>query len=539
MEKERALTGNLFEYSPFKKINNISKPFFKVSKKVKSKEIEIEKINNSTKKRKLLNVIESLMELGKSKNLEDLRLRNNPTYWINSLFSDYPNIDRNYFRFLIDDFTGAMNTTMKEDNKYVVSVMDGKRLILCHSRMGEETITPNWDVKERMLDKDNVIRFVSFENNDNEIDVIFYEEERTVFLTDWLGIPEKEAFYDKGGKNKFYFDIHGLPLKLECTDKDFENLMESEDLKIENNSIKLPKTVKEFNITQIRRANKPYNNIQDFIKEFIPRMQDLLYYKEEYKKLKGSLDSIISTIIDYENEVKIVCGNKEKIIKKNNKKFYVVFCDNNIEIAPSFVDKIKTSLINGEKIKIYHAGMNFNENPLKIENLEIFNDLNDSTASFIIKYLNGNDHSDIRKIELLYTIFQVLSIENTDSPLANLFREIMQKLLEDTNFSSKINEDEVVELKSRDFLTGNTKEIVSKLTKDVENKMKDSEFKLYIFGYDERIEEYEPFPTTRFDDSRILSLNKYLRESTNFENLNLFKIDKDNNQCILAMTVRN
>ena len=109
--------------------------------------------------------------------------------------------------------------------------MMGDDLILCHCRIGQKTITPNWKVIERMLDKDNVMRFVSFKNDKNTT-VTFFEKERTQFFIDWLGIPPKEVFYEYGGENKFCSELHGIPISLELTDDDFENISNNGPFKL-------------------------------------------------------------------------------------------------------------------------------------------------------------------------------------------------------------------------------------------------------------------------------------------------------------------
>lgn len=204
----------------------------------------------------------------------------------------------------------------------------------------------------------------------------------------------------------------------------------------------------------------------------------------------------------------------------------------------SFLDKLRISITNGEKLKIFHAGMDIEENSLKIRNMEIYNHLNINLSQPLITYLNNNDHSESHKIELLYVIFNLLYRENNNLTISSFLNKLSGKFVELIDFSSKISEDDIIELKSRDFLANrNEKTNVSRLGEDI-NKMESSKFKFYILGYDERIKEYEPFPSHRFDDSRISKLTNRLREYTNFDNIDILKIDYDSNQCILFLVVK-
>ena len=99
---------------------------------------------------------------------------------------------------------------------------NSEKLILAHSKMGEQSITINFDVIERLLDKDNVMRIVFFERDDEIIKVRHYEKNKSKFFIKWLGLPQNNLFYSFGGKNKFYSEIQGFPIVLEINDKEID-----------------------------------------------------------------------------------------------------------------------------------------------------------------------------------------------------------------------------------------------------------------------------------------------------------------------------
>ena len=509
-------------------------PFYVYSKEVKGSRINKSEITRNIDKKKFLNVINSLLGIGKIKYLEELELKENCKEWITTTLSNFPEIDDKYMEFLIKDFTDSMYTRMREEEKYVVAIIMKDSLILCHSLFGEKTITPNLQVIERMLDKDNVIRYVYFKKEKDKIKAIFYEETKSVFFVEWLGLPEKEAFFYFGGKNRIFAEAYGSHLVFEFTDEDFEKkVLEEKALKIEGNQIIFPEPIQRLPISQVRVGKKPYKNVEDFIQDFLAKRYDLNYYQEEYKKLRSSLIPLTEKLIDNEHEVR----SESKIyLKKRNPNFIVLFCDKNIEIRRSFLDKIKTKILNRENIRLFHAGMELNPTPLAIKNIQIFNKVSNNLTNFLIDYYNSLSIRDIFDIILLYTIFELLSKTNSDKPISYFFRELKNSLIREIDFSSHFlnKEDEALELKSRDFVAGNDKEIIKRLKNDIEKKMKEHSFKVYIIGADEKTKKIEPMPSSRFDDSRLQNLEVKLQKELGHIKLNVIRIpSKDGTNCIL------
>lgn len=538
MEKRKSLKNIQTVISQNKIVSNVNystNPFYMYSKQVKSNDTKVEIINDHNTEEKLQEVIDSLLSLGVRKKLDDLNLKINPVKWVKSLFLAYPEVNNEHMEYLLQDFTDAMNTKMKSNDMYVVSIMTEKKLILCHSRMGEKSINPKWRVFERMLDKDNIKRFVAFEYTDNEINVAFYEKERTMFFIDWLGISKKDAVYDYGGANKFYSQIDGFPIALEITDDDFEKILDGKSLKIREQSIIFDSKIHELPITHIMRGRRKYSNTKDFAKYFMARKFDLAYYTDEYQELVKSLAPIMMKIFDDEDKLSSLCG--AYFLKKENDNFQVIFCNNNIEIRDTYVNKFKTALINNTKMKIFHAGLDLNENPLRIRNFEIYNHLDTSLSKPLIDYFNNHEFGDSFSNDLRYAIFNVLARDNRDEPIYKLFISLCEKFEDILDFNSKIKEDSVIELKSKAFLEAKDKEIVERLGEDIKNKLGESDYKLYIIGYDEKTKEYEPF-IDRFDDSRLDNLNRNLKKFTKLDFLELFKINYDKKQCILMLSVK-
>ena len=513
-------------------------PFYVYSKEVKGDRINKNEIKRKVDKEKFLNVINSLLGIGKTKYLTELELKENCIEWIESTLSNFPDINDKYMEFLIKDFTDSMYTRMREEEKYVVAIVMKNSLILCHSLFGEKTITPNLQVIERMLDRDNVIRYVHFKKENDKIKVTFFEDTKSVFFVEWLGLPEKEAFSYLGGKNRIFTEIHGSHLVFEFTDEDFEKkVIDGKTFRIEGNQIILPEPIRQLTISQVRVGKKPYKNVEDFIQDFLAKRYDLNYYQEEYKKLRNSLIPLTEKLIDDEHEVR----SKSKIyIKKRNPNFVVLFCDDNIEIRKSFLEKIKTKVLNREHIRLFHAGMDLNPSPIKIKNFEIYNHVEDELTSFLIDYYNSSSVGDNLEIVILYTIFELLSNNNSNEPISYFFKELKNSLRKEMNFSNRFlsGEDQVLELKSRDFIAGNNTEIIKRLEDDIEKKMKESNFKIYIIGADEKTKKIETISSSRFDDSRLESIEKNLQKNLGFAKIKMIRVpSKEGDDCIIVCCV--
>lgn len=247
----------------------------------------------------LLNVFESFNTSSPIK-FRKLNLDENTKIFIETLLDTDDDI---YIKLLLNDFSKEMKTKMREKDNYVILMRNGTKLILAHSKMGEQSITTNFDVFERLLDKDNVMRIVFFEKENEIITVRHYEKNKSKFFIKWLGLPQKNLFYTFGGENKFYSEIQGFPIILEINDEDIDSIKNNEYIDIDGENIRFKNKISTLPIKHIMRQRTKYNNYNDFDRDRISRKYDLAYYKEYYIKLNESLDPTFSKIFDCETEV--------------------------------------------------------------------------------------------------------------------------------------------------------------------------------------------------------------------------------------------
>ncbi|NJD54714.1 MAG: hypothetical protein FIB07_17880 [Candidatus Methanoperedens sp.] len=511
------------------------------SKKINDREIKGAKKTRKFEKDKISSVINSLLPLGKIKFLKELYLKQNCKDWINKILSSYPKIRSRIIKELLNDFTDSMNTRMREEEKYVVCIVTSKFVILCHSRFGEETITPNCEVIERMLDKDNVLRFVYFEREKEDIKIIFFEDTPSVFFATWLGIPEREAFGYLEGKNKLFGEINGATLVFEFTDDEFEKkFIEEKIFKIDENQLILSNPVQNIPLVQIRVGRRYYANYGDFMQDFYAKRYELAFYKEKYTELNSAFDLWTKKIIDDKYEVRD--STDKVLVKKTNKNFSIIFSNKKIEIRPSFLFEIRSKLLNNESFRIFHAGGKVSPNPIKIKNIEIYNELDQKISKILLDYYSELPIKDDFEKILIYLIFELLSLENSGKEISFFLKELANSINSKIDFSNKFanSENDIIEFKSRDYFSGNNKHIVENLCQDIKKKIKKSATKIYIIGANEDTKDFEPLQISKFDDNRMQDLEGLLKEQTGLSNLHFQKIPANNGkECLLILIASN
>lgn len=509
-------------------------PYLFMIKGVKENNFHSKLINEYPIKIRLKKVIKTILEHNHLKRINELSLSENCKDWINRILNSNLKNIKNFLAFLLRDFTHHMNTRMREAGKYVIAIIFENQILIAHSIFGKSTITPNCNVIERMLDRDNIMRYVLFKKDGL---VFFFEfTAPSIFLSDWLGLREDDSFRNYRGKTKFYTEFNGIPFILMPEDSDIQRIIQGSHIfNYKNNTITLGPSIsiRRFDITKIKRGKKTYEDLGIFFDKLLASNYNLLFYQNKYKELLSSLDVFINDYYDDETELII---EKGKNIKKEGSKFLILFCNGFIKIHKRFLEKIKNKFINNEQIKIYHLGCQFSLNSVRIKNLEIFNVINLKICLPLISYYNNN-YNEVVNIFLRAAIFNLLYESNKSKAISYFFKEMYKKLVSEINITYKVQifEDDLIELKSRDFLSGNNNEIISKLEDDLRNKLYNKDLCLYLIGYDERIKEYEPVPLNRFDDSRIHLIAKKIKIKLGLSLLIIRRLTIDMNKCILTL----
>lgn len=534
--------------------SNSSQNMYVYSKQVKEKIIKSETITRNNDKVNIFKVINSLKEIGKCKNLNELEFNENCKQWIIDILNNVDNFESS-IKYLLNDFTDNMMTRMREKEKYVISIISNNTLLLCHSIIGEQTITPFWQVYDRMLDKDNVERFVLFQKENDNIEVIYYEQYKSESFIRWLGISKKDAFYYFDGKNRLYVDYNDVHFVIELNDDEVESnlLIKNSLFTMKRNQLQLSTPIHSLEVNQIRVGKKRYNSLSDFIQEYLARRYELSYYQDEYQKLAGNLNVLFFQYIDdYDSVISITSDGEESIIlRKRNPNFHIIFAGKLgsgalVEIRDSYFYKIFTEFQNENKIRIFHAGLKIYQQQkgyFKIGTLEIFNDININLITKILyEYIENTEIIDDNiNNAIYYSIFYLLVLDNMNKPISYLFDKFKNEFGKDIKKSKIIaeNEGDIIEFKSRDFIIGNDNEILTKIKEDVEKKIKLNLFKIYIFGVDDKSKKIETLSSNKFKPERINNLEKQLLKNIdNNITIKILSIPINNgDECIIIMFV--
>lgn len=400
------------------------------SKKIKEEKVTHSKIEDDRDISKIIDIISKLPEPKKRK-FSEISLRTNPKKWVLSLLNNYPDFDENIMEVLLNDFTDSMLTRMREESRYALAMLLKNELILCHSIYGEETITTNWRAIPRVLDSDNVLRYVRFVKSDDDIVVEYFERWATESFTDWLGLSQKDAFYLFGGKYRIYSKIENIDVVLEFTEEQLDRWLKEHPEIIRRREIKLANPISALLINQIRVGKKKYEDVGDFIQDFTAEKYNIKHYREKFKevtsppprrdkepKSTGPIDLYLYKFYD-EKDVVVKKGDQEEVIviEKTNPNIDMLFVCEHIKIRSSYLDDILTRFINGETIRIIHVGMNIAPEPIKIRNMEIWNKLEiTELTKLLISYYHETKLQDKCLSRILeFAIFKTLSEANRDT----------------------------------------------------------------------------------------------------------------------------
>lgn len=511
---------------------------FVFSKKVKETEVHYTEIEREIEAEKIKNVLKRLPQ-GREKKIEEIELRTNPKKWIQSLIDGYPSdVDREKMANLISDFTENMMTRMREEEKYVIGMLSEGELILCHSVFGEETITPEWKIIPRMLDHDNVMRYVHFKKEVDSFRVKFYERYATDSFVEWLGLSQREALFHFGGKYRIYTEIGGINSVFELTENQIEQWIE-EHPEMRTSKIKLKSPIEMLTITQIIVGKTKYNNPKDFLQDCYAEKYRINYSQEQFKEIIKTLEPYQYKFFDEKSQVIMIKGDdKVTKVEKRNPNFDILFSTENIECRESYLDDIFRRFINGERIRIFHAGEKFLPIPIEIKPMEIWNKikLNELTQKIIEYYQTANLQDRVLTRLLGFVIFTILDAQNKPSYIHHFLEKFCKKFIVDIPPVSRVTklEDKILEFKSRDYFSGKDEEIAMKICTDLKKKLQEAQYKIYLIGVEDD-GTIGFIPDSRIKSDRLENIRQKIKQESQVTHLYLIPVKCGDNENILIL----
>lgn len=518
-------------------------PIYTFTKKIKDQIINRKIILDNKDINKISDIISKLLLLHgtTTQKLNEIGLRTNPKTWITTILREGMSDDlSSMMDNLIFDFTDSMMTRMREDSKYALGLVLDNQIILCHSIYGEDTITPEWQILPRMLDVDNILRFVSFNLDQGELLVSFWEKEATSSFMDWLGLTRKQAFLF-GGKYRVCSEIDDFHIEFQLSEKEIEDLITNHP-EFSQGKININRTIQYFEIDEIRVSRKGYKNIGDFIQDYKAEKFGVPKYQLAYSEIKDKNLPLLTKYFDEKNQIVRIEGEEiYSEVTKDSAPFIILFCDGEIEVRNSFLDELVSRYINNEELKIFHAGMKFNSEPEKVCGLEVFNPLSiDEVARIINEYYQSIKNQDQFIDTILKYIALVLLARNLkNKPLDYIFNQLSNRLISEIKPQKKINitEDNFIEFKSRDFLNDKDAVITTKIVDDVLEKLKHSNFKIYLIGVEDD-GTIDPILSSRFNSDRIETIRKSIVSRLSLVTISLKPIYFENKMIFLLIIHR-
>lgn len=457
--------------------------------------------------------------------------------------------DRQSIENVLHDFSDSMKKRAREEGKYAVAITLNNGFIVCHSTIGEETITPDWQIIPRMLDSDNVLRYIYFQKKEKKIIAKFFEKFASDGFVDWLGLKSRDAFSHFGGRYRFFSKLEDkVTAVIEISEDDIDDWIDDHDEEILDGKIQFHTPITSLSLTQILVGRKKYTKTEDFIQDYqgekigIDRYKKVfsdLYSIQRQQKSIGPMDLYLHKFIDEKEKlIKIVDGEHITICDKENPNVDIIFCCDKIEFRSSYLDDILTRFNNGVEILIVHPGMSIAARSLRIKNLRVANQLNtNSTIKFLIKYYADTQLQD-KWLDSIFTatIFSQLAQANNQNCLKYFFNNFAQKIIKDAKLVKKLTkiEDDIFEYKSSDKISGDNKTVIKNIAEIIEQKANNSQCKLIFFGI-EKDGTFNPILNKKFYDDRIGDIAKALKELTN-RKISIIPI-RDDTKCVPLVIV--
>jgi hypothetical protein len=486
--------------------------FSKAVKEARVYQHEISDIEDITKIEHVILKLESLTNVSELR-LDELDLDANPRRWITSNIRDYPRrLHSKEIGYLLSDFTDAMKTRMREESKYAISLVAQDKLILSHSYYGEETITPEWKIIPRMLDTDNVLRYVCFTNHKGIIKVRFWERESTSSFIEWLGLPRKQAFLF-GGAYRIRTDIDNITTEFQLAEDEIENWMKSHP-EFREGRVKLDNPIEFIQVNEVRVGHKRYNIVGEFIQDYDAENYGITEYQKKYEKLMKDMSPLFITYYDEKTRLAKLQGDEEITeISKKLPSVDIIFMNEYIKIREGYIADIVNRCLNNEKLRICHAGVAFHSPPLVVGNLEFYNKINvDVLVQQIVDYFNMTNLQD-RTLFLCmkFVILSILAKINVSLPIFHFIERLAKEIIKSAYIKgvwTKL-EGPIVEYKPRGIFDGNNDKVVEEILKDINVKLESSSCKVYIIGVEDD-GTINPITRTRLKSDRIESIRKKL-----------------------------
>ena len=513
-------------------VHTDSHPVYFRYKEVQASELTEQTLTSEAKVRNVLDVLKGLDRQTKSSSLDsDLELDANPKMWVEHLLENYPDPPGMLDSSLINNFCDSLYTSARQPGKYAVLLVVANSVIICHTDSKEKTITTDADVLERLLDTDNVDKYVRFKRERDGIAAYHFERnQNTKSFSEWLGLHPEEIAFEEAGDVKIYTRQKSATSIFQYSRDEFvEKFLLEESHTLVSNILRFPDG-DEFLVDQVKLGRRSYETVDEFLQALYNIYYNLQTYRTKYGNLTESLGPWNGDIIDYRS--KITKGlDGEIVLKKEHDELNIIFADKIIDLSAGWRLELLSRFIDGNDTRLYHVGSRFAKEPQcvgpflvhnKAEgDFERLNELYDIISNFN----TGDTMANI----VSYVIFDTVA-EWFDGPESHFFDQLSEKCVENLDADGVVipEEGDIIEYKSRDWFSGiDNTDLANKITKEIQDHTT-----LLIGGIEDE-QTIRPLTRSRFDPDRDNDIRKILlRKNGNHSTLKFTTLPVRESECL-------
>ncbi|AEN07314.1 hypothetical protein Halar_0039 (plasmid) [halophilic archaeon DL31] len=507
-------------------------PVYLRYKEVQGHELTEQTLTSETKVQNILEVIRGLDRQTKSSSVAtDVELDANPDMWISHLLNNYPDPPEIFDSSLINNFCDSLYTSARQAGKYAVLLVVANSVIICHTDSKEKTITTEADVLERLLDTDNVDKYVRFKRERDGINAYHFERnQNTKSFSEWLGIQPEEIAFEEAGDVKIYTRQKSAKSIFQYSRDEFvDNFLLEETHTLVSDVLRFPDG-DEFPVDQVKLGRRSYENVDEFLQAFYNIYYDLQTYQTKYGNLTESLEPWNEDIVDYNS--KVTSGlDGEIVVKKEHDEFNIVFADKLIDLSAGWRLELLSNFISGDETRLHHVGSSFIEEPQAIGPFLVHNNADgdfkrlNELYDIISNFNTGDTMANI----VSYVIFDTAA-EWFDSPESHFFDQLCEKCIENLDAEGVVipEEGSIIEYKSRDWFSGiDNDELADKITKEIQN-----DTTLLIGGIEDE-QTIRPLARNRFDPDRDKDIREtLLSRNGNHSTINFSTLPVREDECL-------
>ena len=475
--------------------------------------------------------------------LEDINIDKNPKLFLKNLLQGYPENNSTFSSALINNFCDSLKTRAREKGTYAVLIIMENSVIVCHTDAKEKTVTKDANVIERLIDADNVGRYVRFiKNKNDEIRVQHYERRLPISdsLSEWLGLEKNELSFREIGDIKIFTEIDDSTAVFQYTREEFEQKFLAEDSNYNLTGDKFSTPNDQYPVSSYKIDRESFDTVEEFKERFNTLYYDIKSQKRRYDDIANSLDSWIDPV--YDKGDKVVKGSDENIlVSKSHDELEILYAHSQIQLSASWKLKLAKNFRNGSELRLWHAGMSYEEPPTQIGGFVIQNSIGiddciGPTLHQLAEYIRGDSSGSFISDVLSYVLFTSLG-RWAESPISHFFDQMSEKFEENIESKGMVLDEEngVIEYKSSEWLPESNDKLAEEIVEEADNDLK-----MIIVGVDEIESKCRPINGNQFKSDRNRNIaSKVEKLNQTIEHCLVHTVPIEGNESLLvAVTIK-